>query len=113
MKNDLIYLSHVLTALSDIKEFTEGMTKKDFLKNKMAEHAVVRNIEVVGEASKNLSARFKEKHKDVPWKDMIKMRNKVTHFYFGIDYNIVWKVIKRDVLALEKKLKAIVEAGKR
>jgi len=112
MKEDLIYLSHVLTALSDIKEFTERMTKKDFLKNKMAEHAVVRNIEVVGEASKNLSARFKEKHKDAPWKDMIKMRNKVTHFYFGIDYNIVWKVIKRDVPVLEKKLKVIVEAGK-
>ena len=110
MKEDLIYVSHLLTALADIKEFTTGMTKRDFLKSKMAEHAVVRNIEVIGEASKHLTARFRDKHKDIPWKDMIKMRNKVTHFYFGINYNIVWKVVKRDVPALEKKLKTIIEA---
>ncbi|OGP64103.1 MAG: hypothetical protein A3K22_02305 [Deltaproteobacteria bacterium RBG_16_42_7] len=113
MKEDLIYVSHILTALADIKEFTVGMTKKDFLKSKMAEHAVVRNIEVIGEASKHLSSRFKEKHKDIPWKDMIKMRNKETHFYFGINYEIVWNVVKRDVPALGKKLKAIAEAGKK
>lgn len=97
MKEDRIYVLHILTAISDIKEFTEGMNKSDFLENKMAEHAVVRNIEVIGEASKHLSAEFREKHKDVPWKDIIKMRNKVTHFYFGINYNIVWKVVKRDI----------------
>jgi len=73
MKEDLIYISHILTAISDIKDFTAGMTKKDFFKNKMAEHAVV--------------------------------RNKVTHFYFGINYDIVWKVVKRDILLLEKNLK--------
>jgi uncharacterized protein with HEPN domain len=113
MKEDLIYISHILTAISDIKDFTAGMTKKDFFKNKMAEHAVVRNIEVIGEASKHLSARFREKHKDIPWKDIIKMRNKVTHFYFGINYDIVWKVVKRDILLLEKKLEAIITPGKK
>ncbi|MFZ6007059.1 MAG: DUF86 domain-containing protein [Nitrospirota bacterium] len=113
MKEDLIYISHILTAISDIKDFTAGMTKKDFFKNKMAEHAVVRNIEVIGEASKHLSARFKEKHKDIPWKDIIKMRNKVTHFYFGINYDIVWKVVKRDIVLLEKKLIAIITPGKK
>jgi len=56
MKEDLIYVSHILTAIADIKEFTGKMNKKDFFKNKMAEHAVVRNIEVIGEASKHLSA---------------------------------------------------------
>jgi len=55
MKENLIYISHILTAIADIKEFTKGMTKKDFLKSKMAEHAAVRNIEVIGEASKHLS----------------------------------------------------------
>lgn len=113
MKEDLIYVAHILTAISDIKEFTKGMNKKNFLKNKMAEHAVVRNIEVIGEASKHLSAGFKEKHKDIPWKDMIKMRNKVTHFYFGIDYDIVWKVVKRDIHVLEEKLKSLVETRKK
>lgn len=113
MKEDLVYIYHILTAIADIKEFTEGMTKKDFLKSKMAEHAVVRNIEVMGEASKHLSDRFREKHNDVPWKDIIKMRNKVTHFYFGISYDIVWKVVKRDIPAVEKKLKAIIESKKK
>jgi len=113
MKEDLIYISHILTAISDIKDFTAGMTKKDFFKNKMAEHAVVRNIEVIGEASKHLSAKFKEKHKDIPWKDIIKMRNKVTHFYFGINYDIVWKVVKRDIVLLRGKIEAIITPGKK
>jgi len=113
MKENLIYVSHILTAIADIKEFTKGMTKKDFFKSKMAEHAVVRNIEVIGEASKHLSPGFKEKHTDIPWKDMVKMRNKVTHFYFGISYDIVWKVVKRDIPVLEEKLKALIETGKK
>lgn len=113
MKEDLIYVSHILTAIADIKEFTGRMNKKDFFKNKMAEHAVVRNIEVIGEASKHLSTRFKERHKDIPWKDIIKMRNKVTHFYFGINYNIVWEVVKRDIPTVEEKLKAIIESKKK
>jgi len=79
----------------------------------MAEHAVVRNIEVIGEASKHLSPGFKEKHTDIPWKDMVKMRDKVTHFYFGISYDIVWKVVKRDIPVLEEKLKALLETKKK
>jgi uncharacterized protein with HEPN domain len=113
MKENLIYVSLILTAIADIKEFTRGMTKKDFLKNKMAEHAVVRNIEVIGEASKHLSVGFKEKHADIPWKDMVKMRNKVTHFYFGINYDIVWQVVKRDIHVLEEKLKVLTETEKK
>ncbi len=111
MKDDMIYISHILTAINDIKEFTKGMRKEGFLNNKMAKHAVVRNIEVIGEAGKNLSKEFREKHADIPWKDIIKMRNKVTHFYFGIDYNTVWEVIRRDIPLLEEKLKSI--KGKR
>ena len=88
------------------------MTKKTF-ESKIAEHAVVRNIEVIGEASKHLSATFKEKRKDIPWKDIIKMRNKVTHFYFGINYGIVWKVVKRDIPLINEKLEAIIKARKK
>ena len=113
MKEDLVYVSHILTAIADIKEFTEGMTKKDFFESKIAEHAVVRNIEVIGEASKHLSATFKEKRKDIPWKDIIKMRNKVTHFYFGINYGIVWKVVKRDIPLINEKLEAIIKVRKK
>lgn len=113
MKEDLIYVSHILIAIADIKEFTKGLNKKDFSKNKMAEHAVVRNIEVIGEAGKHLSATFKEKHKDIPWKDIIKMRNKVTHFYFGINYDIVWEVVRRDIPVLEEKMKAIIKSEKK
>lgn len=109
MKDDQIYIEHILTAISDIRDFTKDLTKRDFLKNKMAEHAVVRNIEVIGEACKHLSTRFRDRHPDIPWKDIIKMRNKVTHFYFGIDYNIVWEVVKRDMTQLEKKLNSIIK----
>lgn len=108
MKDNSIYISHILDAIKDIKEFTKGMNKKQFLKNKMAEHAIVRNIEVIGEASKNISKDFRERHNDIPWQDIIKMRNKVTHFYFGISYETVWEVVRRDIPALEAKLKPII-----
>lgn len=93
-----------------IKEFVKGMRRGQFLANKLVKHAVVRNLEIIGEASKNLSKGFLEQHKGIPWSDIMKMRDKVIHFYFGINYDIVWVVVQRDIPVLEKKLGKI--AGK-
>lgn len=107
MKDDFLYISHILEAISDIKQFTAGMDKNQFLGNKLVKHAIIRNIEIIGEASKQLSKEFMDMQKGIPWKDMIKMRDKAIHFYFGINYDIVWEVIERDIPELEKKLKAL------
>jgi uncharacterized protein with HEPN domain len=71
---------------------------------KRVQDAVVRNLEIIGEAAKNIPKDTKDKHKDVPWKQIIAMRNKVSHEYFGIDAVILWQTIKEDIPALKPKI---------
>ena len=111
-KDDLVYLRHILDAIADIREFVGNMTKESFLKNKPIKYAVVRGIEIIGEASKNLSKEFKEKHKAVPWQDISSMRNKLIHNYPGVDYDIVWEVVQKDIDALGRTLIPILESKK-
>jgi len=108
-KDDLVYLRHILDAIADIQEFVGNMTKEDFLKNKPIKYAVVRGIEIIGEASKNLSKEFKEKQKTIPWQDIGNMRNKLIHNYPGVDYDIVWEVVQKDIDALGKALVPMLE----
>ena len=86
MKLPELYLGHILEAITKIKHYTGGMDEADFLGNELVKDAVVRNIEIIGEAVKNLPEDFTEKHKDVPWKDIAGMRDRIVHFYFGVDY---------------------------
>jgi uncharacterized protein with HEPN domain len=69
---------------------------------------VVRNIEIIGEAIKNLPQEFKEKHKGIPWKDIAGMRDRIAHSYFGIDYSLVWDTIRKDIPVLKKEIKKLI-----
>ena len=104
MKEDSVYLMHILDAVNDIDEFVKDMNKETFLSNKAIEYAVVRSIEIIGEASKHLSKKFREQHKDIPWEDICGMRDKLIHDYIGVDYSIVWQAIEKDIPSLKKKL---------
>jgi uncharacterized protein with HEPN domain len=107
MKDDTLYISHILSAISDINELTSGLSLDNFLENKAVKLAVVKSLEVIGEASKNISEDFKIKHNKIPWKDIIRMRDKTIHRYFGISYELVWKVVKSDIPQIERYLKNI------
>ena len=87
-----IYLEDLQLAMSRIAEYIEGYSFKDFKKDQKTVDAVIRNFEIIGEASRNLPAEFKNKYPDIPWNEMYSLRNKVTHEYFGIDYEIIWDV---------------------
>lgn len=87
-----MYLEDIQTAMSRIAEYIEELTFADFKKDYKTVDAVIRNFEVIGEASKNLPTEFKEKYKEIPWTEMYLLRNKVSHEYFGIDYEIIWDV---------------------
>ncbi len=104
MKDDRIYVSHIMEAIADIKEMTAGMDEQSFMVNKAVRLAVVKSLEIVGEASKNVSETFRCKNPKIPWSDIIKMRDKTVHFYFGINYHMVWEVVERDLPVLEKEL---------
>ena len=107
-RDDTVYLRHILDAIGLIKEYTRGMSENEFLGNSMAHDAVVRQIEIIGEAARNISDEFQEKHPKLPWAKMVGIRNKIIHEYFNINYAIVWDTIKDDLPILEKSIKKIL-----
>ncbi len=85
------------------------MSFEEFLSDDRTSSAVVRKFEIIGEASKNIAPILKKKYNNVPWNDMVKMRDKVAHAYFVVDYEIVWKTLKESLPDLREKIQKIVE----
>jgi len=111
-KDDNIYLHDILDAISDIEQIIKDLDEMKFCKNISAKHAVVRCIEIIGEASKHTTKEFRRKYDDVPWSDMCKMRDKAIHDYSGVDYSIIWKVAKIEIPEIKEKLEAILKGMK-
>jgi len=107
-RDDTVYLRHILDAIELFREYTKGMTENEFLGNTMAHDAVVRQIEILGEAARNISEEYKNKHSKLPWGKMIGIRNKIIHEYFNINYAIVWDTVKDDLPYLKKAIKQIL-----
>ena len=96
-KDPIIFIEHIIDSIKNIEQFMKNVKKEDFFKNKEKQSAVVRQIEIIGDAVKNLPEDFRNKHKDVPWKDIAGMRDKLMHHYFGVNLEIVWKTTKEDI----------------
>lgn len=91
-RNNEMYLDDIQTAMARIAEYIDGYDFSRFKKDYKTVDAVIRNFEIIGEASKNLDEAIKNKYPEVPWKEMYYLRNRVIHEYFGIDYEIIWDV---------------------
>ena len=104
MKDDRIYLGHILEAIQDIEQYA-GVGRDAFMTDKMRQDALLRKLEVIGEAVKNLSEIVKQRRPDIPWRQIAGMRDRLTHDYFGVDLALVWVTIEKDV----PNLKATVE----
>lgn len=107
VKDDVAYIEHILDCIRKIKEFSEGLSFKEFFVNELVQDAVIRNIEVIGEASKKISTNTKQVYFDVPWKEIAGMRDKLIHDYLGVDFEVVWRTIKEDIPMLERQIKKI------
>lgn len=107
-KDNLVYTDDILSAIKKIDKFCKGIQKADFVKNELLMDAVVRNLEIIGEASSKLTVAFREKHKEIEWRKIIGMRNRIIHAYDTVNFEIVWDVIREDLPELRKKLKQIV-----
>lgn len=94
MRNNKIYLEDILKSMEAIEKFVGGMDFEEFRKDDKTASAVVRKFEIIGEATKHIPVEISEKYPQIPWKEMAGMRDRLIHFYFGIDYNLVWKTIK-------------------
>jgi uncharacterized protein with HEPN domain len=110
MKKDAkVFVEHILDSIKKIKEFTRGISKKKFEKDIKLQDALIRRIEIIGEAVKNLPVNFKDKYTEIPWTEIAGMRDKLMHHYFGIDLNTVWKTLKEDMPELEKVIEKIIK----
>lgn len=109
-KDPQIFLKHILESIEWIEKDTKEMSKDDFLKNVPIQDAVVRRIEIIGEAIRNLPSDLKNENKDVSWQDIMDMRNKIIHEYFGVDLELVWEVVKKDTPELKEKVEKILSS---
>jgi len=109
MRKDKAFLKHILDAMSDIEKFTEGVTKRRFYENKEKQYAVLRALEIIGEATKNLSSELKANNPDVPWRDIAGMRDKLIHQYFGVNLDLVWETIKNRLPEFKKQISKILK----
>jgi len=107
------YLEHILEAIERIARYTEDMGEVAFLENSMAQDAVIRNFEIIGEASFNIQKHYPEfaaEHPELPLAFAYQMRNAVAHGYFKVDLEIVWKTIHNDLPGLDKQVQGLLGA---
>jgi len=110
-RQERLFIQDILKAIEDIDSFIRNEDFKEFCKDEKTKSAVVWKINIIGEAAKNVSKSVREKYKEVPWKYMARMRDKIAHFYFGIDYEIVWDVVKNRLPEIKILIKKILEEG--
>jgi uncharacterized protein with HEPN domain len=101
MKSHQILATHILGAIDRIEQYTEGMSEQQFLDNFLVQDGVMRNIEIIAEASKKISDDVKKMFPEIPWRKIVAMRNKIIHEYFGIDLKAIWNVITVDMPELK------------
>jgi len=104
------YIKDILDSINDIENFIRGMSFEDFKRDRKTINAVVRSIEVIGEATKKIPKTLKDKHREVPWKKMSGMRDKLIHEYFGVDVEILWKTTKDDIPPLKQLVQNILKS---
>jgi len=109
IKNDFIYLEHILESLSKIEEFVKKIKYQEFLKDSLIQGGVIWQFLKIGESTMMLSKEFREKNTQIPWKDMAGMRNKLIHGYFDVNLDIVWDTIKKDVPFLKTEIKKLIK----
>ncbi len=101
------YIDDIIAAVSEVEDFTRGMSYETFASDKKTINAVIRSLEILGEAAKHIPASFRQKHRDIPWSKMAGMRDVLIHDYMGVDLKTVWKVSQERLLELKPLLEEL------
>lgn len=108
-KNPKIFIEHIQESIEEIERNTHKMTKKKFENNTTIQDAVIRRIEIIGEATKNIPHDFRKKNPQIEWKEMAGMRDKLIHDYSGVDLDLVWEVVKKEIPMLKKQILKLLD----
>ncbi len=104
------YIKDIIDSINDIKQFVESMEHEEFKDDKKTSNAVVRSLEIIGEAAKKIPTEVKNKHPSIPWRKMAGMRDKLIHEYSGVDLDIVWQTVQKDIPKVEKEMRKVKES---
>ncbi|MBI5762712.1 MAG: DUF86 domain-containing protein [Planctomycetes bacterium] len=111
MRRDDAWLLDILLACRDVTEFVQGVSREQFMKDKMLQGALCHKLVVIGEAARAVSDEFKAAHALVPWRDLVGLRNRIAHEYFRLDLDIIWEISRKDVPSLITVIAPLVPPG--
>jgi len=107
-RRDRFYLSNILDAANKVLSYVGDLGRDGFVEAPLVQDAVIRQLEIVGEATKRISDEFRDDHPDIPWKDMAGTRDKLIHDYLGVDIDSVWKTAREDIPQLIRLIEAVL-----
>ena len=106
-KTPLLFVMDILESIEKIEKYRKAMTYDEFIKDDKTKDAVVRNLEIIGEAANSIPESIREQYPEIPWRSVTDMRNKLIHEYFGVSYLIVWETIEQDLPLMKEKMEEI------
>jgi len=108
-RNIRLYLTDIWESIKAIEEYISNISEEDFYSNCQVQDAVIRRLEIIGEAVKNIDDEFRSRFPQIPWKEVAGMRDIIAHEYFGVKLERIWDVVKRDLPGLKNKIKSIIQ----
>ncbi|MEW6621229.1 MAG: DUF86 domain-containing protein [bacterium] len=108
-KDDTIYLRHILDAIAKIEKYTVGIDYEIFIEDTQIQDSIIRQLEIIGEATKRFSDTFRDKYPHISWKKIAGMRDKLIHDYLGVDTDAIWDTVKDNIPDLREKVALIIE----
>jgi uncharacterized protein with HEPN domain len=106
-RDSTLLIEDIKTAISRVEKYTAGFDRQHFLADDKTVDAVVRNLEIIGEASRQLPDAFKESHSSIPWHKIAGLRNRIVHDYFGVDLQLIWQIISIEIPSLKDNISVI------